>query len=208
MRKALAIWLVGVICLLVPSTALASVGVGVGTGRIAIKEDIKSGSIYTLPPIVVFNTGTETATYTVAVTLNEKQPQLKPDPKWFSFSPSRFTLAPHQSQSVTPTFHPPVVTKPGDYFAYLEAHPDQTVKQGTTSVGVAAATKLSFTVTPSNIFLGIMYRLLALYKQYEPWSQLATVAVIATIVLAIFNKYLLNLRAAFKAAWQAGRQRK
>lgn len=207
MRRSAAAWLVVLATLALPASALASVGVGVGTGRIVVNEHLRSGGIYKLPPITVFNTGTEKAVYTMSVTLNEKQPQLKPNPQWFSFAPRQFTLAPHQSQAVIPTFHPPVKTQPGKYFAYLEAHPDRTVKQGTTAVGVAAATKLSFSIDPSNIFYGIYYRVLGLYRQWEPWSQVVLIALAAAIILAIFDRFLLNLRAAFGAAWKAGRQR-
>ncbi len=207
MKKVLAASVLGLWCLILPATALASIGVGVGTGRIAITEKIKSGSIYTLPPITVFNTGTEEATYTMAVTLNETQPQLKPDPKWFSFSPLQFKLKPGNSQTVIPTLKPPIKTRPGDYFAYLEAHPAQTVQQGATAVGVAAATKLSFTLAPSNILYGILYRIAALYRQYEPWSQIASVGLALGIIILVMDKYLLNLRAAIKAAWRAGRDR-
>lgn len=190
MKKVLVALSVALVCLAVPATALASIGVGVGTGRIAISEKIKSGSFYTLPPITVFNTGTQEATYTMAVTLNEKQPQLKPNPKWFSFSPTQFTLLPGKSQIITPTLHPPLATPPGDYFAYLEAHPAQTVKQGTTSVGVAAATKLSFSVVSSNIFIAILYRLLALYKQSEPWSQIGTLIIVLAIAYKVLRRFI------------------
>lgn len=191
MKKLIAATLLfGCLWLLTPATALASIGVGVGTGRIAISEDIKAGSIYTLPPITVFNTGTETAVYSMAVTLNEKQPQLKPDPKWFSFSPNQFSLAPHQAQKVVPTFSPPLVTKPGDYFAYLEARPAKTVKQGLTSVGIAAATKVSFRVKASNIFLATWYRLAALYKQGQPWSMIVTGLVLVGGAYRILRRYI------------------
>lgn len=208
MRKIWALALV-VTLLSAPATALAStIGVGVGTGRIEVSEQLRSGGIYKLPPVTVFNTGDKTATYTMSVTLNEKQPQLKPKPEWFSFSPDTFTLAPGKAQVVTPSFHPPLVTKPGKYFAYLEAHPDKTAKQGTTQVGVAAATKLSFTVVASNIFVAMLFRLAALYRQFEPWSQIVTGLIVAGVVISLMNKYLLNVPAALKAAWQAGRRRR
>lgn len=188
------------------AVAFASVGVGVGTGRIEVKESLKAGGIYTLPPVTVFNTGTETATYTMAVTLNETQPQLKPNPAWFSFSPSEFTLEPKQTQRVVPTFHPPVRTPPGDYFAYLEAHPAKTVTQGSATVGIAAATKLSFSIKSSNLLFGVLYRIAALYNTYKPWSQIALSAILLAMITLLFNRFI-NLRKAFKAAWQAGRSK-
>ncbi len=207
MKKALIVWLSLLLFLALPVSVAASVGVGVGTGRIAVAEKLRSGGIYTLPPVTVFNTGTEPATYTMDITLNEKQDQLKPNPAWFSFSPRQFTLSPKNSQIVTPTVHPPLRTNPGEYFAYIEAHPTETVKQGTATVGVAAATKLSFSVTASNIFTSLFYRLLGLYRHYQPWSQIGLLLLALGIAAIILSKFI-NLRAAVKAAWGAGRKHK
>lgn len=176
--------------LVVPGTALASIGVGVGTGRINVADKLRAGGIYKLPPVTVFNTGTETANYSMYVTLNQTQRQLKPDPKWFSFSPAQFRLAPGRSQIVTPYINLPVSMPPGNYFAYLEAHPLETAKQGTAKIGVAAATKLSFSVKASNIFFAILYRLLSLYREFEPWSQLATALLAVGVVYKITRRFI------------------
>jgi hypothetical protein len=206
MRKVLTIWLM-LVMLVLPASALASIGVGIGTGKIELRQSLRAGGIYSLPTVVVFNTGTQTANYTMAVTQNQTQPQFKPNPAWFSFSPSTFKLDPGKSQTVTPTIHLPIRMQPGNYFAYLEAHPAETAKQGITSVGVAAATKLSFNVTPSNVLIAIAYRLLNLYRQSEPWSQVGTLVLAFVVVLIPLNQYI-NLRAALKAAWTAGRSSK
>jgi hypothetical protein len=200
--------LAGVAVLAVPVVASADVGVGVGTGKIEIQEKIKTGGIYTLPSITVFNTGTERSAYKMSVTFNQTQPQLKPKAEWFSFSPVSFTLEPNKSQVVIPTQHAPLRAQPGDYFAYLEARPDETVQQGTATIGVAAATKLSFTMEQSNIIIAFLYRLLSLYRQFEPWSQIVSVAVILVIALGLLNRYLIRLGPALKAAWRAGRPSK
>ena len=200
--------LAGITLLVVPAVAAADVGVGVGTGKIEIQEKIKTGGIYTLPSITVFNTGTERSAYKMLVTFNDKQPQLKPKAEWFSFSPASFTLEPKKSQVVTPTLHAPLRAQPGDYFAYLEARPAETVQQGSATIGVAAAAKLSFTMGQSNIILAIAYRLLSLYRQFEPWSQIVSVAVVLALVLGLLNRYLIKLGPALKAAWHAGRPSK
>lgn len=188
MKRLLAAGFAGLALILFPATALASIGVGVGTGRIDVTEQLKNGGIYKLPEVTVFNTGTQTANYSMAVTLNESQAERKPDPHWFSFSPDNFTLEPHESQVVTPTINLPISTPPGKYFAYLEAHPAETAQQGATAVGVAAAAKLSFTVAPSNIFYGIYFRLLSLYKQFAPYSYIATAAIILAILWRFIRK--------------------
>jgi hypothetical protein len=192
MKKALIAFSVSIAIavLSLPAATFASIGVGVGTGRIVIDEPIKAGSIYTLPSVTVFNTGTEKATYTMDVTLNEKQDQLKPNPDWFSFSPKEFTLLPQKSQIVIPTFHPPIRTQAGEYFAYLEAHPAQTVQQGNAAIGVAAATKLSFKVEPSNFFLGIFYRFLAIYLLFSPWSYIITGFIVIILIILLLKRYL------------------
>jgi len=192
MKKALAAWVV--CCMLVvlalPAVASATIGVGVGTGKIEIDESIKSGSIYKLPPITVFNTGDEEARYSMAVTLNETQDELKPDPAWFSFSPQQFDLKPGKSQVVIPTFHPPLRTNPGDYFAYLEANPAATVTQGSAVIGVAAATKLSFTVIPSNLFFGVLNRIISLFQLYAPWSYIMVGLIIVGLLMLIVRRYV------------------
>ena len=197
--------LTGLALLAVPAVAAADVGVGVGTGKIEIQETIKTGGIYTLPAVTVFNTGTEKSAYKMLVTFNQTQPQLKPKAEWFSFSPAQFELEPNKSQVVTPTLHAPLRAQPGDYFAYLEARPAETVQQGTATIGVAAATKLSFKMGQSNILFAIGYRLLSLYRQFEPWSQIVSVAVVLVIILSLLNRYLIKLGPALSAAWRAGR---
>lgn len=180
MKKVLLL-LIGIV-LFLPAPAHATVGVGVGTGRIVIDEPLQSGGVYTLPPIIVFNTGDEAAIYSMYLTLNEVQDEYKPNPAWFSFSPAEFTLEPKKSQQVIPTFHPPLVTEPGKYFGYLEARPSRTVKQGSATIGVAAATKLHFELKSSNIFVSLWYRLRDIYLGARPWSFIVTAAIILTLL--------------------------
>jgi len=202
MKRFLAGVLAGLWLLAIPATVFASIGVGVGTGIIDVSDKLRAGGIYNLPAVVVYNTGTETATYSMSLTLNETQEQLKPNPAWFSFSPIEFQLEPGRSQTVTPTLSLPVRIEPGSYYGYLEAHPVETTEQGTTRVGVAAATILRFDVEASNLFWAILYRIRSLYRQAEPWSHVAVGVVVLTIVLLVINKWVIN----FKAAWLAGRQ--
>jgi hypothetical protein len=80
--------------------------------------------------------------------------------------------------------------EPGNYFAYLEADPLTTVQSKTTSIGVAAAAKLYFTVTPANFFEGIYYRALSLWKINMPWSQRGAMLIAVIIILGIGRKFL------------------
>lgn len=178
------------LCLVFPGIAYAKIGVGVGTGKIEVKDKLKPGMIYELPLINVINTGDETLDYTVSVAYHQDQPQLRPKAEWLSFSPAKFSLKPAEVQVVKPTLNLPVSTPPGDYFAYLEAHPEQKAQVGGTTIGVAAAAKLYFTVAPANLVLGAYYKAASFWKVYSPWPQRALGALVIIILVLVAKKYL------------------
>jgi hypothetical protein len=171
------------------SQALARVGVGVATGKIVINEKLKPGIIYNLPPLTVLNTGDVPSDYKVAVTYFQTQRQLKPANDWFIFSPSQFHLNPGQAQVVNIKLNLPIAVKPGDYFGFLEAHPIQKSKDGLTTIGIAAAAKLYFTIVPANIFYGAYYKLLSFWQIYNPWPQDALIALIAIAIIFVFKRF-------------------
>jgi hypothetical protein len=175
--------------LLFPSSVLATIGVGVGSGKIQVDEKLKPGVIYELPPLTVLNTGDEPSEYEVVVEYHEEQTQLWPSRDWFSFSPQKFSLEPGKSQVVKIKLNLPVMTKPGDYFAYLEGHPLKKSETGTTSIGVAAAAKLYFTIVPGNVFEGIYYKGLSTWKIYSPWPQAALVLMGLFLLVRVIRKF-------------------
>ncbi|MDP2671630.1 MAG: hypothetical protein Q8P13_04215 [bacterium] len=179
--------------LAVPKAALSDIGVGVGTGKIVLNEKLKPGATYKLPPLTVFNTGTVTATYKIRPAFNEKQSQKKPKASWFSFSPEKISINPKKSEVVTARLSLPLSAPPGDYFVYLEAVPDQTVQKGTTSVGVAAATKLYFTVVPANFLMALLYRIISIYQQFAPWSYLLTLLVVSITLIIVLRRVIIRL---------------
>lgn len=192
------ILLILIISLIFPVVILAGVGVGVNLGKIEIDEPLKPGGIYNLPSIGVINTGDEPGDYELAVTYHQDQPELRPAQEWFSFSPSSFPLEPGQSQSVAIKLSLPMKISPGDYFAYLEAHPIVKAGPGTT-IGVAAATKAYFTIVPANIWQAITYRISSFFTVYAPWTYVILTIVIGAIILTIFRKFF---------AFQVGIRRK
>lgn len=179
--------LAGILC--VTSVAFASIGVGVGAGKIMLTQPLKPGTIYQLPSFPVINTGDEGANYGISIEYNEVQAQLKPKQDWFTFSPTTFHLAPGKSQVVQVSVAVPVKAVPGEYFAYLEAHPIKADIAGVTSIGVAAASKLSFTVAPANIFQGIYYRLVSLVTRGAPWTYIAIGLLALWVLIRILKKY-------------------
>ncbi len=174
--------------LLLPGVVFATIGVGVGSGKITVDEKLKAGSIYELPSVPVLNTGDEPAEYGMSVEYHQDQPQLKPLPEWFNFVPSSFRLEPKKSQLVKITLNLPLKATPGDYFAYLKAHPVQKDVPGQASIGIAAATKLYFVVAPSNIFQGLYYRIISVLRRYSPWTYVVLTIAAVGILLSLIQR--------------------
>jgi len=168
---------------------LAIIGVGVGTGKIQIDEELKPGSIYRLPSLTVLNTGDESSDYEVSVEYHENQKELRPEEAWFIFSPKEFYLEPGEAKTVDIKLNLPLKMEPGNYFGYLEAHPLKKSQQGQTSIGVAAAAKLYFTVIPANLVLGIYYKAASFWKVYSPWPQRTLTLLVIVVIVILFKKF-------------------
>ena len=171
-----------------PQIVRGVVSVGVGTGKIVVDEPVKPGGMYNLPPITIFNNGDESTEYGIETTFNQTQPELKPDKQWLTYTPDAFTLAPKATRSVNVQLTVPVNAQPGKYFAYLEAHPIIKANAGTT-VGIAAATKLSFTIIASNPLQAMLYRISAIFTHYAPWSGIILSIFIFIIMVSVFRKF-------------------
>ncbi len=179
--------------LILPITVFAKIGVGVGAGKIHINDQLKAGGIYDLPSVPVLNTGDEPADYKFSVQYHEGQETnpamgLKPAEGWFSFTPDSFQLEPGKVQTVKVTLTLPAKIKPGNYFAYLEARPVKKAVTGETSIGIAAATQLWFTVAPANFFQGIYYRFISLYSRYHPWDTIVLAVIFVVALLWFISK--------------------
>lgn len=173
--------------LVLSSSAVAKIGVGVGLGKIQIGEPLSPGGIYKLPSLPVLNTGDEAGDYEVAATYQHEQEQLRPEEAWFSFNPKSFHLEAGGSQKVDISLNLPVKAKPGDYFAYLEAHP--TAKKDGVTIGVAAATKLNFTVKPSGVLGAAITRVTSWLENNAPYSYWLLAGLIGLAVILIFRRF-------------------
>ena len=181
--------LVFALSLLLPSIVSANIGVGVGTGKIIADQALRPGASYVLPPLVVINTGDEASDYAVNLQYREGQPELKPEVAWLSFEPESFYLEPGKTQTVEVKISLPVKgATPGDYFAFIQAHPVAKADVSGTSVGVAAAAKLYFTVAPASFFQGLYFRCLSLYNDYRPWPQIVIGVIILGVLVTVFRK--------------------
>ncbi|MFH1745160.1 MAG: hypothetical protein ABH881_03255 [bacterium] len=188
------------IILILPMIASANIGVGVGTGKIRVDQPMKAGLIYTLPSYTIINTGDEPSEYGVGTQYHEDQPEMRAPRDWFSFEPMNFYLEPGQVQVVQVKLSLPIRgAKPGDYFCFLQGFPVKKADVKGTSVGVAAAAKLYFTVAPANVFTGIYYRVGSLLKLYSPWSYVVSSVIIAALLIALFRRFFsFNLGVSLK----------
>ena len=176
--------------LVFPFSVYARLGVGVATGKIVVDDKLKPGMIYNLPTLTVLNTGDEEAEYEVGISYHEDQSELRPKKEWFEFSPQKFFLKPGEGQKIEVKLNLPIKAEPGDYFAYLEGRPLKKSESGQTSIGIAAATKLYFTVLPANMILGVYYKAASLWRIYQPWSFRIAIVLGAVITYLFLNKYL------------------
>lgn len=172
------------------SPASARVGVGVTTGKIQVDERLMAGVIYKLPVFQVINTGDEASDYSVSIEFRENQEEMRTSSEWFKFEPSNFYLEPGDAQAVTVELVLPLDVIPGDYFCFISGHPDLDKQSGVTQIGISAASKLYFTVAPSNIFEGIYYRVLSLWVKYQPWTNIGGAVVLAVIILYILSRFI------------------
>lgn len=177
--------------------AFAKIGVGVGTGKIKVEEQLKPGIIYKLPLITVINTGDTPSDYAVSVAYQTGQAELSPKADWFIFSPQKFHLDPGKGQAVDIKLNLPLSVQPGKYFAYLEAQPFLKAQKGQTSIGIAAASRLYFTVVPANIFMAIYYKINSFWNVYAPWPQRFLILIVL-ILAGVFFKRFFNIQIGLK----------
>lgn len=190
MKKVVILTILVIFCL--PVLALGQkLGVGVGTGTIRVSEELKAGQSYNIPPIVVINTGEIPSDYSVGVQWREYQPEFKPEESWFDFSPNEFFLEPGESQLVEISLDLPIRgVEPGEYFAFLQGFPVVEYAPGQAGVGIAAASKLYFTIAPANIFLGIYYKVASFVQKTSPWSYIILGLITLFFLVKILRKFI------------------
>ena len=191
-RKLLLLMLVGMAFFLAPQGVQGQTGVGVNVGSIEVDENLSPGGTYKLPPIGVVNPGHVSTVYSLRIVSRAEQEELKPPEDWFSFNPSSFRLEEGESQNVVVSIKPSVTARPGDYFAFIEAFPMSSGEggQGGVALGIAAATKLSFTVKPSNVFSASFLWFFHRFRDASPWSWTG-VGIFGSLVLGfLFVKFV------------------
>ena len=196
----LAIVLAGMVFLCLPAADIqAQTGVGIMPGIIRVDEPLLPGGRYNLPSLQVLNTGSEASDYGVELASMAEQEELQPPDDFIILSPTSFHLEPGANQVISLSLDIPVKAKPGDYLAYIEAHPVATGAGGGMQIGVAAATKLYFTVKPANVFVGVTNSIASFFTSTAPGSYIVLgIIVLGLVVLFLRRRIRVDIRIARK----------
>lgn len=176
-----------IIAILLVQPCLARVGVGVGTGKITVDEPLMPGGTYKIHSMSVMNTGDEASNYSVDVTYLYEQKELRPPEEWVVFNPKTFHLEPNEGKIVELRLNVPMDAPPGNYFCFLEAHP--VTEGGGFRIGVAAATKLYFSVKPANIVSALIHKVSSFLAATAPASYIVIIAAIVIAVVLVLRKH-------------------
>ena len=196
----LAVVLVGMLFLCLPAADIqAQSGVGIMPGIIRVDEPLLPGGRYNLSSLQVLNTGSEASDYGVELASMAEQEELQPPDDFIILSPTSFHLEPGANQVVSLSLDIPVKAKPGDYLAYIEAHPVATSPGGGMQIGVAAATKLYFTIKPANVFVGVANSIASFFTSTAPGSYIVLgIIVLGLVVFFLRRRIRVDIRIARK----------
>jgi hypothetical protein len=183
----------GVVAILLATAAGADKGVGVNVGALDVETPLEPGRGYYLPKIGVINTGDEVTSYTMAIGFVDGQADQRPEAGWFSFTPDRFTLLPGQSRDVDVGVKLPTTAAAGDYFVLVKA---QTTSEegGQARVGIAAATKLSFSVEAAGWLDAQRSRLNRWLYEGSPWTYVLPGALFLVFLAVKFGRLPFRVR--------------
>jgi hypothetical protein len=125
----------------------ASVGVGVQVGPVRLGTAAVRGESYALPPVYVVNTGTQAEAITVRVERLSHGPGRVVPPSWVRVTGPAVQLAPSASARIPLELAVPGLARPGSYRSDIVVTGSPAGAARTAGIGVAAATKLEFSVS-------------------------------------------------------------
>jgi hypothetical protein len=149
-------WLLAPLAMLIASAVLlrsplaseASVGVGVQAGSRPPREHRAPGGSYALPPVYVVNTGTQGESVRVRVERLSRGPGRLVPSFWIHVAGPGVWLAPHHAARIPLELVVPDGARSGGYLSDIVVTGSAAISAGTANLGVAAATKLEFSVRP------------------------------------------------------------
>ena len=130
--------------------AQASVGVGVQATPVRLGNVAHAGGSYALPPVYVIDTGTQPETISVRVARLSKGTGRAVPPSWVQAASSGVQLSPRQSARIPLELVVPGGAKPGRYLSDIVVAGSAVISAGRANLGVAAATRLEFSVAPGS----------------------------------------------------------
>jgi len=129
-----------------PWLAQASIGVGVQGAPVRLHTVARPGSSYALPPVYVVNTGTQDEMISMRVQRLSHGPGRTVPPSWIQFTGNGMQLPARKSARVPLELVVPAGAAPGKYLSDVVVVGTAAISVGKTNLGVAAATKLEFSV--------------------------------------------------------------
>jgi hypothetical protein len=130
----------------IPGPAQASIGVGVQGAPVRLRTIARPGSSYALPPVYVVNTGTQDESISMRIQRLSHGPGRTVPPSWIQFTGDGMQLSAGKSARVPLELVVPAGAAPGKYLSDVVVVGSAAISVGKANLGVAAATKLEFSV--------------------------------------------------------------
>jgi hypothetical protein len=129
-----------------PGQSQASIGVGVQSVPVRLASVAQPGDSYSFAPVYIVNTGTQDESISMRVQRFSHGPGRTVPPSWIHFSGNGMRLAARSSARVPLELVVPAGAEPGKYLSDVVVAGTAGIVVGKANLGVAAATKLEFTV--------------------------------------------------------------
>ena len=165
-----------------PMASATDYAIGSDAESIKVNQAIHPGQTVTLPAFGIYNKGTKSANYEMAVVAAGKTGGI--DPSWVTFTPRTFSLAPGGTTKIQVTVFVPSGARPGAYKALLAG---RIVDPGGTGVkmSVGIGPMLSIQVAKGWWLSAGWYRLTGFFGRSAPWSYLGSIVAVLAIIAII-----------------------
>jgi hypothetical protein len=134
--------------LAIPAAAQASIGVGIQAGPVRLAAPAHPGGSYALPPVYVVNTGSQPESLVIGIERVSAGTGRAVPAAWIRIPGAAVRLAGNGSARVPLQLVVPATARPGEYLSDVVVRGGGSLTDGRANLGVAAATKLEFSVAP------------------------------------------------------------
>ena len=146
MRATLAVPAALGLLIVFPGLTQASIGVSVQGAPVRLRAVAQPGSSYALPPVYVVSTGTQDESISMHIQRLSHGPGRTVPSSWIQFTDNGMQLPTHKSARIPLELVVPADAAPGKYLSDVVVVGSAAISVGKTNLGVAAATKLEFSV--------------------------------------------------------------